>query len=219
MSHFTNAGIHSGELLWSRFPYTATPVSDLKPGNSGFSFDWIGDPPLHGGEVKFIAEGTDVAYINIPISQDEGSRIFADHWGLGGLSPTIRLQRAGTGGSENLQGGSAWGSKQIATARLITEAEFQYKADHGVYARYLNLLHSGQLQSTKESNWTIVPITLQSETDPLPGYVVHVMVSLDGGSYQLSIMEKASSDCSSAVFSDQTGVITEKHNGQCAASR
>lgn len=219
MSPFTDSGVRNGKIVWRPLPYAETPISDLKISDSNLLFHWVGDPPLHAGDVKFVAEGTDVAYIDIPLSQKETSRILADNRGLRELSPTIHLRREGATSGEYQETVSAqdWGEE--STTVLINQAEFQYKFDHGVYADYLTLLHSGQLGRTKGFNFTIVPIDLNSETDPFPGHVVFLLVSSDGNSYFLQIKWRVSADCSALFSSDQTGVMTESRTGECATSR
>ena len=145
VSPFTVGGVRDRSIVWRPLPYADTQISDLRISDSSLSFHWIGDPPMHGGDVKFVAEGTDVAYINIPISQEEASRIFADNWGLGGLSPTIPLRREGAKSSKYRQKVPAHDWAEQSTTVLINQSEFQYKFDHGVYGDYLALLHSGQL--------------------------------------------------------------------------
>jgi hypothetical protein len=216
MSSFTEGGAHNGTLIWRPLPYAETEISDLRISDSSLWFHWVGDPPLHGGDVKFVAEGTDVASINIPISEEEWNRIFANNWGLGGASPTIRLRREGAKNDEYPGNGSLkdWG-ESTAVLRLINQAEFQYKLDHGMYADYPTLLHSGRLERTKGLNFTAVPIDLRSEVDPFPGHMIRLKVSTDGSSYQISIEWKASADCDAALSSNQTGVATGSHTSEC----
>lgn len=219
MSPFTVGGVRDRSIVWRPLPYADTQISDLRISDSSLSFYWIGDPPLHGGHVKFVAEGTEVASIDIPMPQEETSRIFADNPGLSRLSPTIPLRRKGATSSNYEQEVSShdWGEQ--STADLINQSEFQYKLDHGVYADYLTLLHSGQLERTKGFNFTGVLIDLGSETDPFPGHVIRLVVSSDGSSYQVSIEWKASADCGAALSTDQTGVVSESHTGECKTSK
>lgn len=207
MSHFKIGGVRHGDIIWSPLTFAESPISDLKLSDSSLWFVWSGAPPFHGGDMKFVAEGNDVAYLNFFVSSDEMGKIFADNPGLGGLTPTIQLHREGKVGGEERQKGSPDEWTVPFTARLINEAEFQYRFDHGVYADYSTLLRSGQLGRTSGLNWTVVPIDLQSETDPLLGYAIQLQLSPDGTSYQLSIVKKISADCKSTVFSDETGAI------------
>lgn len=144
--------------------------------------------------------------------------MFADNRGLRELSPTIHLRREGATSGEYLQTVSPHDWKEESMTALVNQAEFQYKFDHGVYADYLTLLHTGQLGRTNGFNFIIAPIDLRSETDPAPGHVVRLMVSSDRSSYFLQIKWKVSADCSALYSSDQTGVMTESHTGECAAS-
>ena len=128
MSRFTVGG-HSGEGGYQSLPLPqpADQISDLKVSDSDLSFHWVGDTPFHGGDVLFVAEGTDVAYIMLPISEEESERIYADNWGLGGLYPTIALLREGTSKlvSNRQTGSSDW--RQIEpTARLINRMPSSY---------------------------------------------------------------------------------------------
>jgi hypothetical protein len=99
-------------------------------------------------------------------------------------------------------------------ARLINTAEAQYKFANGHYADYRTLLYSGQLKQTVEHEFTLSPGHLESEADPLPGYLVRLSLAADAGSYQLSIREKAG-DCGVGLFTDETGVIMEGRVAGC----
>lgn len=219
MSHF-KIGVTpdpDNTVIGSPLATPESPVSDLKVGEGGLSFAWSGDPPLHGGQVKFVAEGKNVAYMNIPVSSEELKMIISGSPGTNGFLPTIRMRRETEAGNESQQGSATEKWKGAFTARLINEAESQFRFDHGIYADYPTLLRSGQLKKTGGFNFTIVPINLQSATDPLPGYLIRLLVSRDGSSYRLSIQEKTSADCASGFFSDETGVIFDGHTAECSA--
>jgi hypothetical protein len=210
MSRFTVGGQQEGHIIFRPLPEPADQISDFKISDGDLYFHWIGDTPFHGGDVLFTAQGTDVAHIMIPISGDEYDRIFADNWGLRGMGPVIELLREGTA---SWQAGPRESSEEVARA-LLNRAEFLYKSDHGVYGDYSSLSHSGELeQSTHRLKF--VPIDLGSETDPLPGYVIRLLVSQDSAAYHLSITSKPSGDCIASLTSDQTGVLTESHTGDC----
>jgi hypothetical protein len=102
-------------------------------------------------------------------------------------------------------------------ARLINTAEAQYKFTNGRYADYSTLLHSGQLKETDGHEFKISPRNLESETDPLPGYRLRLLIPSDASSYQLSIREKTA-DCGRGLFSDETGVIFEGQPVKCLAT-
>ncbi len=61
ISHFTIGGIRNGGPVWSPLTYAETSISDVKASDSGLGFKWSGDPPFHGGDVDFRAEGNNVA--------------------------------------------------------------------------------------------------------------------------------------------------------------
>jgi TonB family protein len=217
ISHFTIGGIRNGGPVWSPLTYAETPISDVRTSDSGLDFTWSGDPPFHGGEMDLRAEGNNVAYINIPISMEESEKIFADHWGLGYLFPTILLHREGEVGSEGMQNSSVDDWKVLFAARLINQAEFQYRFDTGKYADYITLLHSGQLKRAS-GHWTVVTIDLNSETDPLPGYDVRLTVSRDGESYKFSIVRKTSAECAPGYDTDEKGVVVISHVAECSVN-
>jgi hypothetical protein len=137
--------------------------------NLPVEFAWSGDPPLHGGHVRFIVQGTKVAYLLIPLSDEEMKKIMSDSPGAIGFIPIIWMRRTETG-NEKQQESSVEKWEITTEARLINAAEFQYRFAHGIYADYSTLLRSGQLQKTGGRQFTLVPKNLQSATDPLPGY-------------------------------------------------
>jgi len=83
-----------------------------------------------------------------------------------------------------------------------------------VYADYATLLNSGQLERTGGHNWTIVPVNLQSKSEPLPGYAIRL--DLSPPSYKVSIVGKTSANCTFGLFSNETGVI-ERKEVECPA--
>lgn len=119
ISRFTVKGQRNGQITFKPLPQPADQISYMTISDNGdLSFRWVGDSPFHGGDVTFVAEGTDVAYINIPVSQDEWERIFADNWGLSRALPTIILQRQGTTSGVRQEAGSSYWEEE-STTRLI----------------------------------------------------------------------------------------------------
>lgn len=111
---------------------------------------------------------------------------------------------------EKQQESSAEKWEVTTVASLINAAEFQYRFANGIYADYPTLVRSGQLQKTR-GQFTVAPKTVQSVSDPLPGYLIRLVVTPDGRSYQLSIQEKTFVDCALGIFSDETGTIFDAH--------
>jgi hypothetical protein len=215
MSHFKIGGVSNGELVLIPLTFAESPISDLTLSDSSLWFVWGGDAPFHGGKMKFIAEGTDVARLNLFMNPGEAEEIFAHNKGLRGLPPRIQLHREGTIVSQDEPREHAEDWKPLATVWLINEAEVQYRFDHDVYADYATLSNSGQLERTGGHNWTIVPINLQSKSEPLPGYVIRI--DTPPQSYKLSIVGTTSENCAFELFSNETGVV-ERKAVECSAS-
>jgi hypothetical protein len=217
MSHFKIAVVGTGRIVGSQVIAAESPVSDLTVSEGEVGFVWSGDPPLRGGHVRFVVQGTKVAYLLIPVSDEEMKKIMSDSPGASGFIPIIWMRRKPEFGNEKQQQETSVEKWEITTeASLINAAEFQYKFANGVYADYSTLLHSGQLQKTGGRQFTLVPRNLQSATDPLPGYLLRLLVSPDRSAYQFSIQNKTSADCASAIFSDETGVIFDGHTLGCS---
>jgi len=218
MSHFKIGVVGTGRIVGSQVIAAESPISDLTVTEGELSFVWSGDPPLHGGQVGFVVQGTKVAYLLIPASIEEMKKIMSDSPGASGFIPIIWMRRKPETGNEKQQESSAEKWEITTEASLINAAEFQYRFTHGIYADYSTLLRSGELQKTGGRQFTLVPKNLQSATDPLPGYLLRLLVSPDGSSYQLSIQEKTPTDCAPGVFSDETGVIFDGHTLGCSGN-
>ena len=218
MSHFKIGVVGTRRIVGSQVIAAESPISDLTVTEGELSFVWSGDPPLHGGQVGFVVQGTKVAYLLIPVSIEEMKKIMSDSPGASGFIPIIWMRRKPETGNEKQQESSAEKWEITTEASLINAAEFQYRFTHGIYADYSTLLRSGELQKTGGRQFTLVPKNLQSATDPLPGYLLRLLVSPDGSSYQLSIQEKTPTDCAPGVFSDETGVIFDGHTLGCSGN-
>jgi len=99
-------------------------------------------------------------------------------------------------------------------AKLINTAESQYNFANGSYADYHTLVQSGQLEDTDRREFKILPEHFRSETNPLPGYGLRLLLSPDAHAYQLSIQEQEA-DCGIKLFTDETGIILEGHAFDC----
>ena len=71
MSHFKIGVVGTGRIIGSQVMAAESPVSDLTVSEGEVDFTWSGDPPLHGGHVRFVVQGTKVAYLLIPVSDEE----------------------------------------------------------------------------------------------------------------------------------------------------
>jgi hypothetical protein len=209
MSHFKIGVIGNGAIIGTPL-LGESPVAHLTVGQGDFFFVW-GEAPLGGDEAKFVLEGTKKAQLVIIVSGEQGQKIMADNPGASGFNPVIYVSRETAADNQKQTERSAEEKLEAGMmAGLIDTAEAQYKFAHGTYANYATLLRSGQLKKTGGREFTVLPRNLQSETDPLPGYRLRLLISQDGSSYQLSIQEKTA-DCGAGLFSDETGVIFEGH--------
>jgi hypothetical protein len=217
MSHFKIGVIGHGTIVGEPIAAADSTVSDLTVGEGGVAFTWNADPPLHGGRVEFVGQGTRAARLMIPVTIEESTEILAASRGADGLNPVISMHRpeeAGSGNQpEDLQ--PKW--KIAEAVRLINEAEVRYRFARRSYADYATLLRSGELRQAARTGFTLVPVDLRSATNPLPGSSIRLLVSPDHRSYQLSIEEKTSAKCAIGLFSDETGIAFEGQTAECAA--
>lgn len=216
MSHFKIAVVGSGRVIGTPARPGESPIADLTVRNGDLSFVWGGDPPLRGGQCKFVIEGTQKASLIIFVTAQEMQEIMADNPGARGFNPVISVSREAETNFEERTEKSAQKWEAASMARLINTAEVQYEFANGSYANYATLLHSGQLKETGEREFTVLPGNWQSETNPLPGYRFRLLISADGSSYQLSIQERTA-DCGTGLFSDETGIVFEGRASDCQA--
>ena len=216
MNHFKIAMTGAGGMVGTHGMPGDSPIEDLSISDGDLGFVWNGDARLRGDRVKFVLEGTTRARLVIMVSVEQIREIMADNPGAGGFNPVIYLNRDLESENEKQLASpneKSWEPGMMAV--LINTAEVQYKFARGVYADYATLLHSGQLKETGGREFTVLPGNLQSSSDPLPGYRLHLLTSEDGSSYQLSIQQKAR-DCGVALFTDETGIIFEGRHNSCA---
>jgi len=217
MSHFKIGVIGHGTIVGEPLASADSPVMDSKVEDGKVVFMWSADPPLRGGRVEFVGQGTRVARLMIPVTPPESTAILAASPGADGFNPVISMHRPAEAGSGSEPADSHVEWRIADAVRLINEAEFQYRFAHGTYADYAALLRSGQLRQTARTGFTIVPVDLQSAADLLPGDSIRLLVSPDHGSYLLSIQQKTSAKCAIGLFSDETGVTFEGQPAECLA--
>jgi hypothetical protein len=217
ISHFKMGVVGNGKIFGDPGMPGESSLADLTVSSGDLEFVWAGDPPLHGGQAKFVLEGTEVACLLISVSEEESLKMMADNHARG-FNPIIWMRRLGdTAPAPNSE---AEASRSTAMAMLINTAEEQYRFTHGNYADYPTLVRSGQLEKTAGHEFTFLPRGLQSsETDALAGYVLRLLVSPDRNSYQLSIWEKTEADCGRNIFSDERGFISEGRVLGCPANQ
>ena len=192
-----------------------SPLLDLKSWGSDLGFIWNGDSRLQGVQAKFMVQGTEQALLVLilpPEKMQAAQETILES--PGAFNPVISLSREMETDNKMQTESSVEHWEAVFMARLINTAEAQYKFTNGRYADYNTLLHSGQLKETDGHEFKVSPRNLESETDPLPGYRLRLLISTDASSYQLSIREKTA-DCGSGLLSDETGVIFEGHPVEC----
>ena len=214
MSHFKIAVAGNGRVIGTPATPGESPIADLTVRGGDLSFVWGGDPPLHGGQCKFVLEGSQKASLIILVTAEEMQKIMADNSGASGFNPVVSMTREAETKEQTERPAEKW--EAAFMARLINTAEAQYKFANGSYADYATLLRSGQLRETGGREFTVLPGNWQSETNPLPGYRVRLWISSDGSSYQLSIRKKTA-DCGTGLFSDETGVVLDGQPSDCPA--
>lgn len=198
-------------------------ISDLTVAPGALSFGWSEDSAFSGTRVVLIVEGTQVARLIPILSADQLKKIMAENPEANGLHSMIPLRRE-TNGTRLEPGGAVGAAKELPDsfpdwrvtilARIINQAEVLYRSAHGRYADYPTLVRSGQIREA-EGHFTVAPGNLQSETEPLPGYKLRLLIAPDSAAYQLSIQKKVPAGCGQAVISDERGLLFEGHNPGC----
>ena len=216
----------NGEMLGE------VPISIGSVSNGDFGFRLGANPPFPRGEGKFVLEGTRVAHLMFPFSEEQRRSLMTESR-ANAFYPDFEVSREQEDVVGKLLGGDRDTAQSPASrrwevqfsARFINTAEAEHRFTSGRYADYLTLLHSGEIEQTGRREFTWLPGNLRSggrgpETEPLPGYSFRLLVSADTKSYQLSIREKTPGICAYGVFTDETGIISETLTVGCpSASR
>jgi len=103
-------------------------------------------------------------------------------------------------------------SETVHLVQLVNRAELNYLHSNGGYATYAELLKSGQLEQTASQSAETLHLfrTLNrpSDSEPLPGFRLRLVVAGDGTAYQLSLTQQTDG-CASNLFSDERGMVYE----------
>jgi hypothetical protein len=212
-THFRMKVIGKGQVIGSPETAGESPLRGLTIGGAELFFGWDGDLRFQGLKAKFTLQGTRQAFLIFGLPAEKQQEIMKENPGATGFSPQILLRR------EMAEGTNApterttppWEARFMAD--LINTAEAQYKSAKGSYADYHTLVQSGQLEDTDSREFKILPEHFRSETDPLPGYRLRLLLSPDASSYQLSIQEDA--DCGTGLFTEEAGIVLEGRASDC----
>src|SRR5579859_6951 len=104
--------------------------------------------------------------------------------------------------------------------RLIGAAEAAYFQTAARYALFSELVRSGQLARTAAQSSAysrVMQLLTLSESQPVPGSILALVVTSDGRGYQLSLKVVGDS-CSPGWFSDQSGVLYQGKALDCAVA-
>lgn len=110
-------------------------------------------------------------------------------------------------------------SQAVGVVRLVSAAEIDYFHANGRYASFAELVGSKQLARTAMQSPEHLPayrsVNLQSDSEPIAGYVLGLAVTADGTTYKLSLTQKTSK-CGFAVFTDERGALYEGKPIDCS---
>ena len=113
-------------------------------------------------------------------------------------------------------------SRAIGIVHAINAAEANYKQKHGTYATWDVFMSSGDFTNTgtkwaPESLPTVAHAMYGSGPEIVPGWRLHLVVSKDGNSYELSLEDVADTKCHFAITSDDRGVVRQGKSVDCPA--
>jgi hypothetical protein len=110
---------------------------------------------------------------------------------------------------------------QVNIIRLFGAAESAYFEAVGRYATFSELVQSGQLSRTATQSpahsQAMQLLNLQSDSQPIPGFILGLAVTSDGKGYQLSLKASGES-CMLGWFTDQTDILYEGKALDCAVA-
>ena len=109
-------------------------------------------------------------------------------------------------------------SNALGVVRLVTMAEADYFHRNGHYATFAELVKSGQLGKTAtdapENLRAFFALNLNSESEPVPGFMFGLDVPAGGNTYNLSLEQKTEK-CGFRLLADDKGAVLEGKSEHC----
>jgi len=103
--------------------------------------------------------------------------------------------------------------------RLISVGETAYFRTHGRYATFAELVRSGQMEETARQSSAYLRafalLNLHAESQPIPGFVLVLLVPSDGSQYQLSLTQQRA-ECGFGWFTNASGTLYQGKAVDCA---
>ena len=108
----------------------------------------------------------------------------------------------------------------VSVVRLFSAAEIDYFHTNSRYASLAELIKSKQLAQTAMASPEYLPafkgVNLQSDSEPVAGYVLGLIVGSDGRTFKLSLTQK-SDKCGLGVFTDEKAILYEGSAINCVS--
>lgn len=95
----------------------------------------------------------------------------------------------------------------VSVVRLINTAEQDYRDAHGRFATWDELNRSGALAGARKRSPEPKGLALSTGPEVVPGWMLAIIVSHDGKTYQLSLRNVGDRECRFSFFSDPSGLV------------
>lgn len=129
---------------------------------------------------------------------------------IAGLLLFLAAAPRGVAGSKGKSQNPATDSSEIAVVRLINAAEASYFQQRQRYASFAELVDSGEIQRaaflSADYARAMRLLHLGSESQPLDGFSLNLMVSANAGGYHLYLTQRGER-CGTGWFTDETGIL------------
>ena len=144
-------------------------------------------------------------------------------WGVGTITlwPIVAVVLVVLAAGETKSDPTNESSQAVSVVRLFSAAEIDYFHTNSRYAGFAELVNSKQLAQTAmespEHLSAYRSVNLQSDSEPVAGYVLGLIVAADGTTYKLSLTQKTVK-CGFGVFTDEKGLLYEGKAIDCTTA-